>query len=171
MKKIALISDTHGPLPEDVIPYIHDADELWHAGDLGSRFLDAAVLEKITFRAVYGNIDDRSIRYQCPLDLEFECEGVRVFMTHIGGYPGRYTARVRKLLDEFQPQLYICGHSHICKIMKDNNRKLIHMNPGACGQTGFHRIRTMILFELDQGKIQNVRVVELGPRGKISAKG
>ncbi len=167
MKKIALISDTHGLIPEDVLPFLRDADEIWHAGDLGSvETLDQ--MESIKeFRAVYGNIDDHKVRLQCPLDLSFNCEGVKVFMTHIGGYPGRYNSRVRSLLDDQKPNLYICGHSHICKIVRDNKRGIIHMNPGACGYNGFHLMRTMILLECHESKISNVKIVELGLRSKL----
>ena len=164
MKKIALISDTHGLVKDDVIEHIRDCDEIWHAGDFGG----IKVVEQLEaigdLRAVYGNIDDNLVRKACPLDLLFECEGVKVFMTHIGGYPGRYYRRVRELLDSYKPDLYICGHSHICKIMKDEKRSLIHINPGACGVRGFHKIRTIVLFDCENSRIKNVRIVELGPR-------
>ena len=166
MKRIALISDTHGPLPDDVKPFLEDCDELWHAGDLGPGFLDDPSLDALVFRAVYGNIDDRSIRYDCPLDLNFNCEGVSVFMTHIGGYPGRYTKRVKDQLATIKPDLYICGHSHICKLMKDPKSGLFHINPGACGYKGFHHMRTFVMFDCTHGKIENMRLIELGPRTK-----
>ena len=167
MKKIALISDTHGLVQKDVLEHMKDCDEIWHAGDFGGiKVIDQ--LEKIKpMIGVYGNIDDHQLRRICPLDQIFECEGVKVFMTHIGGYPGRYSRRVKDMLDEHKPDLYICGHSHICKIMKDEKRDLIHINPGACGIKGFHILRTMVLFECENSKIQNLRVVELGPRARI----
>ncbi len=166
MKKIALISDTHSYLGDDVIEHLQDVDEIWHGGDLG----DPALIDKLEafgkpLRMVYGNIDGTAVRNQFNLNEEWNCEGVKVFMTHIGGYPGRYTKRVYALLKRVQPDLYICGHSHICKVVKDKAMNLIHMNPGACGIEGFHQIRTMLLFDCDKGKVQNLRVVELGLRG------
>jgi len=165
MKKIALISDTHSWLDTDVIEHLHKVDEIWHGGDVG----DPAVLDRLEamkpVRAVYGNIDARDIRGRLPLNQHFDCEGVKVFMTHIGGYPGRYTKRVKAILAEEQPDLYICGHSHICKVLKDVKLDLIHMNPGACGIAGFHQFRTMLLFECEAGKINNLQLVEFGLKG------
>ena len=167
MKKIALISDTHSFLGDDVISHLRNVDEIWHAGDVGS-LETLEELESITkVRAVYGNIDDHRVRAALPLDLEFDCEGVQVLMTHIGGYPGRYTKRVKQLLNERRPDLYICGHSHITKITRDHQLDLLHMNPGACGIIGFHLFRTFLVFECASGKIQNVQLVELGKRGKL----
>jgi len=167
MKKICLISDTHSYIGEDVIEQCKDVDEIWHAGDVGS--LD--VLDKLLetgkqLRAVYGNIDNTKIRADLDLNLHFECEGVKVFITHIGSYPGRYTKRVRAILKETQPDLYICGHSHICKVMPDRTLSLLHMNPGACGHVGFHRFRTILKFDCENSEIKNLRVVELGKRGQ-----
>mgnify|MGYP000439010988 CR=1 FL=1 len=166
MKKIGLLSDTHGFLDKKVFEYFKDSDEIWHAGDIGSM----EVIEKLEnfkpFKAVYGNIDDSKIRREFPLNLRFECEGVDVFMTHIGGYPGRYTRRVREIIRENPPKLYICGHSHILKVMNDKKYNLLHINPGACGNHGFHKIKTMVRFELDAGKIQNLEVIEMGFRGR-----
>lgn len=167
MKKIALISDTHSFLGQDVIDHCKGADEIWHAGDLGEHTLIDALSSITRVRGVYGNIDDYQVRSEWPLNLNFECEGVKVFMTHIGGYPGRYTKRVKEILLDIRPDLYICGHSHICKVVRDNKLNIIHMNPGACGQVGFHLYRTMLSFECHQGKVQNLRLIELGKRGKI----
>lgn len=162
MKKILLLSDTHSYLGSDVKEYIGAVDEIWHAGDIG----DTAVsdqLEKVKpFRTVYGNIDGTEIRNSYPLNQSFECEGVKVFMTHIGGYPGRYTKRVKDLLVKEKPDLYICGHSHICKVVRDNSLGLLHMNPGACGVEGFHKFRTMLRFECNDGEIENLELIELG---------
>lgn len=165
MKKITLISDTHSYIGEDILEHCHDADEIWHAGDFGSMEV-LETLEGITkCRGVYGNIDDRKIRAAVPLNQSFECAGVKVFMTHIGGYPPRYTKRVNALLQEHKPYLYICGHSHICKVLPDKKLDLLHMNPGACGHIGFHKMRTILKFDCEGGQVKNLRVVELGLRG------
>lgn len=167
MKSIALISDTHGQLPKDVVKHLEAVDEIWHAGDIGhSKVLDQMEAICLT-RAVYGNIDDHQIRLRCPLKQLFDCEGLKVFMTHIGGYPGRYHTRVRNALIKEKPALYICGHSHICKVVKDPALGLLHINPGACGHIGFHKLRTMVLLDCEDSRISNVRVVELGKRGNL----
>ncbi len=165
--KIGLLSDTHGYLDEAVFDYFAGCAEIWHAGDVG----DAAVLNRLEafrpVRAVYGNIDDAGLRRRLPLDQFFTVEDVPVFITHIGGYPGRYPTRVRVQLDALKPRLYICGHSHILKVMPDPKRQLLHINPGACGHHGFHTVRTIVRFELEAGEIRGVEVVELGRRGAI----
>lgn len=148
--------------------HLADADEIWHAGDIGELSSVEKYRKKKVFRAVYGNIDDQSVKELFPLNLIFECEGLKVFMTHIGGYPGKYNARVLDIIRKEKPGLYICGHSHICKVMPDKENHLIHMNPGAYGHHGFHKIRTILKFEIKAGKIQNLRAVELGIRGVIS---
>ena len=154
-------------LDPSVLNHFAECDELWHAGDVGDpAVLDALEATGKTVRGVYGNIDDGSIRNRLPLNLHFEVEGLSVFMTHIGGYPGRYTARVRKILDEEQPGLYVCGHSHILKVMMDKQRHCLHMNPGACGQHGFHQMRTVLRFTIAGGRVENLEVIELGPRGR-----
>lgn len=167
MKKIALISDTHSYLGPDVIPFLEAADEIWHGGDIG----DPAVLDTLESikptRVVYGNIDDKDMRHRIPLNLSWECEGLNVFMTHIGGYPGRYTKRVSKLLTAEKPNLYICGHSHILKVMPDKEIGLLHMNPGACGVSGFHKYRTILTFDVASGKVENLNAVELGLRSSV----
>lgn len=164
MKKILLLSDTHSYLDERILKYAAEADEIWHAGDIGNMQV-AEKLEKLKpFRAVYGNIDGAEIRQAFPLNQKFEVEGVNVFITHIGGYPPKYTARVKTELQEFKPKIYICGHSHILKVMPDKNLQLIHMNPGAAGKSGFHQVRTMLRFTLDSGKVENLEVIELGKR-------
>ncbi|HQV65290.1 MAG: metallophosphoesterase family protein [Saprospiraceae bacterium] len=167
MKKIALISDNHSYYGDEVTTHLQDVDEIWHAGDIG----DLASIEKYralaTFRAVYGNIDDQSVKDLYGLNEIFECEGIKVFMTHIGGYPGKYNNRVSQVIKSEKPNLYICGHSHICKVMPDKVNNLLHMNPGAYGHHGFHKVRTILKFEIANGKIQNLRAVELGLRGII----
>jgi len=165
MKKIALISDTHSLLGKDVISHLNDIDEIWHAGDVGNPQLIEQLESIKPLKGVYGNIDGKEVRLVLPLNNSFMCEGVKVFMTHIGGYPGRYTKRVKSLLIEHTPDLYICGHSHICKVVRDKQLDLLHMNPGACGNEGFHQFRTMLLFNCDNGEIKDLRLVELGGRG------
>jgi uncharacterized protein len=167
MKKIGLMSDTHGFLDEKVKHYFKDCDEIWHAGDLGSIALAEQLEAFKPFRAVYGNIDDNDLRLRYPLDLRFECEGLDVWITHIGGYPSRYAPRVKRGLLQQPPKLFISGHSHILKIMPDPTFDLLHINPGACGNHGFHQIKTLVRFEIDKGNIQALEVIELGKRGEI----
>lgn len=166
MKKIGLLSDTHSFLDENIFRYFESCDEIWHGGDIG----DPAVADRLEafrpFRAVYGNIDGKPIRLRYPLDLRFECEGVEVFMTHIGGYPGKYEARVRPILQANPPKLFICGHSHILKVIPDKTLGLLHINPGASGNEGWHKVRTAIRFDLHEGRIEHLEVIELGHRGK-----
>lgn len=169
MKKILLISDTHGHLDQKIQKYINGVDQVWHAGDIGYTAITDFISGLKPLKAVYGNVDGHQLRSQFPENQIFSCEGVKVLMTHIGGYPGRYNPRVRKLILEHKPQLYVCGHSHILKVMHDRKNELLHMNPGACGIQGFHKFRTLLRFELNQGKIQNVEAIELGIRGKLNA--
>ncbi len=168
MKYIGLMSDTHGYLEERVLAYFQDCDEIWHAGDIGSMELVEELEAFKPLKAVYGNIDDSKIRSAFPLDLRFDCEGLDVWMTHIGGYPGRYNQRIRKILAENPPGLFICGHSHILKIMPDKKHHLIHINPGACGNHGFHKVKTIVRFKVEEGKLFDVEVIELGKRGAVS---
>ncbi|NJB85596.1 hypothetical protein GGR26_001341 [Lewinella marina] len=165
--RIGLLSDTHSYLDPAILEHFAGCDEVWHAGDVG----DPAVLDALEafrpVRGVYGNIDDTAIRQRLPLDACFTVGGVKVLMTHVGGYPGRYTARVRKLIEAERPDLYICGHSHILKVMMDKTRKVLHMNPGACGRHGFHRMRTVLRFSVNEGRIEDLEVIELGLRGAV----
>ncbi len=163
--RIGLLSDTHSFLDEKIFDYFAECDEIWHAGDIGSIEIAGRLECFKSFRAVYGNIDNSEIRRRYPLDSRFECEGVRVFMTHIGGYPGKYAARVKAILQQNPVDLYICGHSHILKIMPDQQLGLLHINPGACGNEGFHKIKTIVRFSLQAGQISNLEVIELGARG------
>lgn len=165
--KIALISDNHGYIGDDVLSHLKDINEIWHAGDIGTLESIAPMKKIATFRGVFGNIDDQSIQYEFPLNQLFEVEGLKVFMTHIGGYPGRYSQRVKTIFEKEKPGLYICGHSHICKVMPDRKYGLLHMNPGSYGHTGFHKIRTILKFEIKKGQILNLHAVELGIRGII----
>ena len=166
MKKIGLLSDTHNVLEESVLTYFEPCDEIWHAGDIGSMEVADRLESFRPFRAVYGNIDDPAMRRRFPEDLRFTLEGVKVFMTHIGGYPGRYVSRVRKLIAADPPDLYICGHSHILKVMPDKAFDLLHINPGACGNQGLHQVKTVVRFTLNAGSIEELQVIELGRRGR-----
>lgn len=167
MKRIGLISDTHGYLDPVVLRHFEEVDEIWHAGDFGTLSLAGQLSGFRPLRGVYGNIDNGEIRRAYPLDLEIVCEGVKVFMTHIGGYPGRYDPRVRKLLEVIRPKLFISGHSHICKVMRDQKLDLLHINPGAAGEAGFHKMKTIMRLSLDKGKMFDLEVIELGKRGAL----
>ncbi|MCB0551153.1 MAG: metallophosphoesterase family protein [Phaeodactylibacter sp.] len=164
MKRIGLLSDTHSHLDESIFRYFEECDEIWHAGDIGDEEVASRLEAFRPLRAVYGNIDDAAMRRRFPEDLRFECEGVDVFMTHIGGYPGRYSQRVREIIRQNPPRLFICGHSHILKVMPDKKYGLLHINPGAAGLQGFHKVRTIVRFTLDEGDIRGLQVVELGGR-------
>ena len=161
MKKILLISDTHGYIDEKIIKYANKVDEIWHAGDIG----DISVTDKLKkikpLRGVYGNIDDQKIRTEFPLHNRFICEKVNVWITHIGGYPKRYNPKILEELKSNPPDLFICGHSHILKVINDKELDLLHINPGAIGKHGLHRVRTMIQFEISGGKIENLSVIEI----------
>jgi putative phosphoesterase len=164
--EISLLSDNHGYVGEDVLKHIEGCDEVWHAGDIGSLESLDPIIEIAPIRAVYGNIDNHEVRAIYPLDQIWTCEGVKVVMTHIGNYPPKYYKRIRQILIQEQADLYICGHSHICKVIPDQRLGLLHMNPGAYGHHGFHKVRTMLKFSIEDGKIGNLRVVELGLRGR-----
>lgn len=161
MKKILLLSDTHSYIDDRILAYAEKADEVWHAGDIGSLQVTDALKELKPLRAVFGNIDDHEIRKEFPLNNRFVCEGVNVLITHIGGYPGKYSPAIREELNTNPPKLFICGHSHILKVMPDKKLNLLHMNPGAIGIHGFHKVRTMLRFTVDQGKIDNLEVIEI----------
>jgi putative phosphoesterase len=160
-----LLSDTHSYMDERILEFASHADEIWHAGDIGDLKVTDELTKKAPVRAVYGNIDNAEIRREFPLNNRFEVEGVDVLMTHIGGYPGKYSPAIRDEIYSNPPKLFICGHSHILKVMPDRKLNLLHMNPGACGNHGFHQVRTMLRFTIDMGKIENLEVIELGVRG------
>lgn len=166
--KIGLLSDTHGYFDPQIPEFFKDRDEIWHAGDIGSREVITSLEKLAPVRAVYGNIDDASLRSEFPEDQFFNCDGLKVWITHIGGYPGRYNQRTRAILSHQKFDLFICGHSHILKIMPDKIHGLLHINPGAAGYHGFHKVKTLIRFDIEQGKIRNPEVIELGKRGHIS---
>ncbi|PSL46760.1 hypothetical protein CLV51_103742 [Chitinophaga niastensis] len=161
MKKIGLMSDTHSYLHPQVFKYFEEVDEIWHAGDIGNVDLANKLEAFKPFRAVFGNIDGADIRIRYPETLHFTLEGVVVMMTHIGGYPGKYAPGIKDQLKLHPPKLFICGHSHILKVMPDPALHLLHMNPGACGQQGWHKVKTLLRFQLDAGNIQQLEVVEL----------
>ena len=167
MKKILLISDTHSYLDKALIKHIAYADEVWHAGDIGEIEVCEAIEKIKPLKAVFGNIDGAEARSRYPENLFFNCEQVRVFITHIGGYPGRYPAKIKQLLREHTPELFICGHSHILKVMYDKELGLLHINPGACGVHGFHVIKTAVRFEIDGAEIKNLSIIELGSRTSL----
>jgi len=160
MRKILLLSDTHGYMGDDVLNYVGQADEVWHAGDIGTLEVTDAIKKLKPLRAVYGNIDNASLRVEFPLHQKFTIEGIRVWMTHIGGYPNRYAKSIREALKQNPPDLFISGHSHILKVMRDKRLNLLHMNPGAVGIHGFHKVRTMMRFEISNGNIANLEVIE-----------
>ena len=164
MTRILLLSDTHGYIDDTILKYASQADEIWHAGDIGSFDVTDELGALKPVRAVYGNIDDHRLQKEFPLDDRFKCENVDVWMTHIGGYPNRYDRRIREQIKKNPPKLFISGHSHILKVMWDKNLNLLHMNPGSCGKNGFHQIRTMLRFDIDGEEIKNLEVIELGKR-------
>ena len=164
MKKILLLSDTHGYIDDRILQYAEDADELWHAGDIGTTVV-SDVLQKVRpLKAVFGNIDGAEIRKEFPLNNRFMCEAVDVWITHIGGYPGRYSPAVKDEIKANPPRIFISGHSHILKVMNDKTLNLLHMNPGAAGKQGFHQMRTMLRFVIDEKDIRNLEVIELGKK-------
>ncbi|MCD6066333.1 MAG: metallophosphoesterase [Bacteroidetes bacterium] len=167
MPKILLLSDTHNYLDNRIAKYTDACDEIWHAGDVGTVSICNTLKKMKPFRAVYGNIDGQDVRIEYPKDLVFMCEEVKVFMTHIGGYPERYNAEAKKVILAEKPQLFICGHSHVLKVMYDKKLNLLHMNPGACGMHGFHQVKTMLRFEITGKEIKNLEVIELGLRNEI----
>ena len=164
--KIGLMSDTHSFLDAKVFEYFKEVDEIWHAGDIGTEGVADALEKFKPLRAVFGNIDNQEIRHRFPENMRWNANGLEVFMTHIGGYPGKYPSRIKEELKATKPDLFICGHSHILKIMPDKHLNLIHINPGACGNEGWHKVKTLVRFDIENGKIQNLEVIELGPRGK-----
>ncbi|WP_306350990.1 metallophosphoesterase family protein [Flavobacterium sp. '19STA2R22 D10 B1'] len=165
MKKILLLSDTHSHIDDSILKYVNQADEVWHAGDIGDLMVTDTLKKLKPLRAVYGNIDDNQARQEFPLNNRFMCEGVDVLITHIGGYPGKYSPAIKPEISKNPPRLFICGHSHILKVMNDKTYNLLHMNPGAAGIYGFHQVRTMLRFEIDGKEIKNLEIIELGKRG------
>lgn len=162
--KILLLSDTHSYIDQRILDYASAADEVWHAGDIGKLEVTDELAKVSGLRAVYGNIDGQEIRKEFPLNNRFVIDSIDVWITHIGGYPGKYNPAVRNEIVLNPPKLFICGHSHILKVVFDKKLNLLYMNPGACGIYGLHQIRTMLRFEINFGKIENLEIIELGKR-------
>lgn len=165
--RIGLISDTHSYLDPKVLEHFANCDEIWHAGDIGDMEVIMQLEKLKPVKAVFGNIDDKAIQVKYTEDLWLEVEGFTILITHIAGSPPNYNPRVKKILKERTPDMLICGHSHILKIIRDKDRNMIFINPGAAGQQGFHSMRTIVRFELHQKEIKKMEVIELGMRGKI----
>jgi len=163
LTRIGLLSDTHGYLDKAILHHFSACDEIWHGGDFGEGVAETLEGQKL-LRGVYGNIDDQKIRAAYPEQLIFTCEGVKVMMRHIGGYPPRYNPATKEQLYLHRPNLFICGHSHILKIMYDEKLTCLHMNPGAAGKQGWHKVRTLIRFEIEGADIRHCEVIELGSR-------
>lgn len=161
MKRIGLLSDTHAYLHPKIFEHFKSCDEIWHAGDIGT----VEVIDQLSafkpLRAVYGNIDGQDIRKLCHKHQRFRCEEVDVWITHIGGYPKRYAKDIRTKIKKNPPKLFICGHSHILKVMYDQDLQLLHMNPGAAGKYGIHQVITLLRFTIDGKDIKDLEVIEL----------
>ena len=168
MKNILIISDTHSHLDEKLIKYIQQADEVWHGGDIGSLELCRKIEAIKPFKAVWGNIDGAEFRSDYEEHLIFNCEEVKVYITHIGGYPGKYNPKAKALIKSEKPNLFICGHSHILKVMFDKEFNLLHINPGAAGVHGFHKVKTAIRLQIEGKEMKNLEVIELGPRASVN---
>ena len=166
MTRIGLISDTHGFLDEAVFAYFKDCHQIWHAGDFGTKAISEELSNKtgLEVRGVYGNIDGNNIRSIYPEEIVFDCENVRVLMKHIGGYPGRYAPGVKKRIIEEMAALFISGHSHILKVQYDEGLQCLHMNPGAAGKQGWHKVRTILRFVIEGSQMKDCEIIELGSR-------
>jgi uncharacterized protein len=162
--KILLMSDTHGFLDDSIISFIKDCDQVWHCGDFGSIQLVEEIKKLKPLYGVFGNVDGQKIRGEFPETHTFLCEGLKICMRHIGGYPPRYEPGVRDMLKKEKPGVFISGHSHILKVIRDKDLGLIHMNPGAAGLEGFHKIRTLLRFNLRKGEIKDLQAIELGKK-------
>ncbi len=164
MQRIALLSDTHNYLDPKIYKYFETCDQIWHAGDIGTISIMDELKKIKPVIAVYGNIDGQDVRKVYAKNERWMCEGVEVLMTHIGGYPNNYSPDALTLITQKPPQLFICGHSHILKVMYDKKYNLLHINPGAAGIHGFHKVKTLVRFTIDGDKIKDLEVVELGER-------
>lgn len=164
MKKILLLSDTHSHIDDTILKYVEMADEVWHAGDIGDLMVTDTIRKMKPLRSVYGNIDDDKARLEFPLHNRFMCEDMDVWITHIGGYPGKYNPKIQSELLLNPPQLFITGHSHILKVMYDKKHNFLHMNPGAAGKSGFHQMRTMLRFVVDGDKIRDLEIIEISKK-------
>ena len=164
MKQILLLSDTHSFIDDQILKFVKQADEVWHVGDIGNLNVTDTIKKLKPLRAVYGNIDDADARAEFPLDAKFTVENVSIWMTHIGGYPNNYNRRIKEDIKKNPPKIFISGHSHILKVQYDKKLNLLHLNPGAAGNHGFHKVRTMLRFELDNTEIKNLEIIELATR-------
>lgn len=162
MTRIGLLSDTHSYMDAGILKHLEQVDEIWHAGDVGTmEVIDQLAGLGKPLRGVYGNIDGQDIRKVFPETIRFYCQGVEVLMTHIGGYPGKYHPNIRPELLRRSPKLFICGHSHILKVMFDQKLQCLHLNPGAAGKSGWHQVRTLLRFSIDENEIKDLEVVEM----------
>ncbi|MFY8005556.1 MAG: metallophosphoesterase family protein [Chitinophagaceae bacterium] len=161
MKIIGLLSDTHSYIDNKIIAHFNDCDEVWHAGDVGNATVIEALQQTKPVIAVFGNIDGNDVKALAPEWQFFTCEGMKVIITHIGGYPPKYNKKVMPVLKQYRPDIFICGHSHILKIIYDKELQLLHLNPGAAGKQGFQKVRTLLKFTIHNGNIANMRIVEL----------
>ena len=161
MQKIGLISDTHSFIHHKIFDFFRDCNQIWHAGDIGSLEVFDKLNEFKELKAVYGNIDNYEVRQVCPQNQIFNCENIKVFITHIGGYPGKYSSAAKNIIKNEKPDLFISGHSHILKVMYDNQHNLLHVNPGAAGKSGFHQVITFIKFSIDGKNIKDLEIMEL----------
>lgn len=161
MKKIAVLSDTHSYLDEKITKYLNQCDEIWHAGDIGDENVLNDLSKIASLKAVYGNIDNQRIRSMVPENNSFISEGMKVLIRHIAGYPDHYNPATKKLIDEEKPDIVVAGHSHILKVIYDKKLSHLHINPGAAGISGFHKIRTLIRFKLEDKKISNMEIIEI----------
>ena len=161
MRKILLLSDTHGFIDQQILKYVRQSDEVWHAGDIGTSEVTDTIRKIKPLVGVYGNIDGKELRTDFLEHQRFMCENVDVWITHIGGYPNKYDKRIYDTIQKNPPKLFICGHSHILKVMWDKKLNLLHMNPGAVGKYGFHKVRTMLRFTIDKDQIKDLEIIEL----------
>lgn len=164
MKRIGLLSDTHGFIDPKIFDYFKDVDEIWHAGDIGTIEVIDELKKFKPFRGVYGNIDDYNIRKEVPEFNRFNCEDVEVLITHIGGRPGRFVPAALKEIQQQPPKLFICGHSHILLVKMDPQFNMLCMNPGACGFKGFHAVKTLLRFSITDDRIHDLEAIEIGKR-------
>lgn len=162
--RIGILSDTHSYLDPKVFKYFDECDQVWHAGDIGLPAVTDELAKKFDLKAVWGNVDGTDLRSQFKEDLFFEVEGRKIFMTHIAGKPGTYNQRVAFLLNELKPDIIVCGHSHILRVEFDKKYNVLFINPGAAGVHGFHKVKTVLRFEITKGEIKNMQAIELGPR-------
>ena len=168
MKTIGLLSDTHSHIDSDILNFFKDVDEIWHAGDIGNMETADAIAAFKPLKAVYGNVDNDIVRRCFEENLIFNTEMVKIWLTHIGGVPGNYDRRVRAGIYDNPPDIFICGHSHIAKIMYDRKAGLLYLNPGAAGYNGFHKYMTAIRFQIDGKEIHDMELIELGERGRVT---